>query len=398
MLFKTAIGVAGLLASTTAFAAPQQYRVIETGVQAAPTAFNNRGEIVFSALEGFGDVAQAAIWSEGALKSPFTGYSLPPGITYAQFAAVGVNDHGVVVGGLVLSDTDESRTFRWDSGTGDLDVYDKLVEPDGSSFGSDYGVDISNGGLILGQSSSARNFSHVREGGNVRWLDVPFESQYGPSAYAINENGDVVGEGWNIDGWLSGIFWAADGAVHVLESLSADGEFFGDTQGIDINDQGQGLFWSRERFADVDDNQSFLWKDGLSTPLGHFAPGFTWTLGSSLNNLGAVVGTASSDMASVSFLWEAGQFWDLQSLLAPDFAEWMIGGLYPFINDRGQIATWGCKPSSPCQTLLLDPIARVEPPPGGVVPEPATWAMLITGFGLVGGMLRRRPTLAHVLD
>lgn len=32
---------------------------------------------------------------------------------------------------------------------------------------------------------------------------------------------------------------------------------------------------------------------------------------------------------------------------------------------------------------------------GGVIPEPATWAMLITGFGLVGAMARRRlPTAA----
>ncbi|MFN7174641.1 MAG: PEPxxWA-CTERM sorting domain-containing protein, partial [Thermaurantiacus tibetensis] len=29
-------------------------------------------------------------------------------------------------------------------------------------------------------------------------------------------------------------------------------------------------------------------------------------------------------------------------------------------------------------------------PSGGVIPEPATWAMLIAGFGLVGGMARRR--------
>ncbi|MCG2842534.1 PEPxxWA-CTERM sorting domain-containing protein [Sandaracinobacter sp. RS1-74] len=30
--------------------------------------------------------------------------------------------------------------------------------------------------------------------------------------------------------------------------------------------------------------------------------------------------------------------------------------------------------------------------PGGVVPEPATWAMMIAGFGLVGGAMRRRRT------
>jgi hypothetical protein len=31
---------------------------------------------------------------------------------------------------------------------------------------------------------------------------------------------------------------------------------------------------------------------------------------------------------------------------------------------------------------------------GGVIPEPATWAMMIAGFGLVGGALRRRRTAA----
>lgn len=41
-------------------------------------------------------------------------------------------------------------------------------------------------------------------------------------------------------------------------------------------------------------------------------------------------------------------------------------------------------------TISTDPIA---PPPG--VPEPATWALMITGFGLVGTTLRRRLRLAE---
>jgi len=33
---------------------------------------------------------------------------------------------------------------------------------------------------------------------------------------------------------------------------------------------------------------------------------------------------------------------------------------------------------------------RIADTPGGAVPEPAMWAMLVAGFGLVGGALRRR--------
>jgi hypothetical protein len=35
------------------------------------------------------------------------------------------------------------------------------------------------------------------------------------------------------------------------------------------------------------------------------------------------------------------------------------------------------------------------PPPGGVIPEPASWALMIAGFGLVGAAARRRRPLAR---
>lgn len=42
--------------------------------------------------------------------------------------------------------------------------------------------------------------------------------------------------------------------------------------------------------------------------------------------------------------------------------------------------------------LLLEAAAD----PVGAVPEPSTWAMMIAGFGMVGGALRRRPRVRNV--
>lgn len=41
-------------------------------------------------------------------------------------------------------------------------------------------------------------------------------------------------------------------------------------------------------------------------------------------------------------------------------------------------------------TTLVTPPGSVPPTPVPGVPEPATWAMMIIGFGLLGGLLRRR--------
>lgn len=38
----------------------------------------------------------------------------------------------------------------------------------------------------------------------------------------------------------------------------------------------------------------------------------------------------------------------------------------------------------------LDDVSVTLRPASGVIPEPASWAMMIAGFGLVGGMMRRR--------
>ena len=48
-----------------------------------------------------------------------------------------------------------------------------------------------------------------------------------------------------------------------------------------------------------------------------------------------------------------------------------------------------CQQTGHTGYVYLDGFGAVTPPAGGV-PEPATWAMMIMGFGAMGGMMRRQ--------
>ncbi|MHA6721866.1 PEPxxWA-CTERM sorting domain-containing protein [Sphingomonas sp. RS2018] len=49
-----------------------------------------------------------------------------------------------------------------------------------------------------------------------------------------------------------------------------------------------------------------------------------------------------------------------------------------------------CQPAGHTGYVYLDGFGAVTPPVSGAVPEPTTWAMMIAGFGMVGGAMRRR--------
>lgn len=76
-------------------------------------------------------------------------------------------------------------------------------------------------------------------------------------------------------------------------------------------------------------------------------------------------------------------------------ADWQIEQLAIDANLSGHdfllsVLAADCEPTAHWGYVYLDGFGAVAPPPVDGVPEPATWAMLLTGFGLVGTTMRRR--------
>ncbi|MBP9101543.1 MAG: PEP-CTERM sorting domain-containing protein [Nitrosomonas sp.] len=117
---------------------------------------------------------------------------------------------------------------------------------------------------------------------------------------------------------------------------------------------------------------------GLGTPIDSRAD--------AINDIGQVVGGINSycdNCIRSAFLYSEGTITDL-SLLAPvveaGWSELSAVG----INNHGQIIGWGHLEGAPgggSRAFLLSPIVAV--------PEPATYAMLLAGLGLLGFVLRR---------
>lgn len=81
--------------------------------------------------------------------------------------------------------------------------------------------------------------------------------------------------------------------------------------------------------------------------------------------------------------WEFGNSFDLGNNFFDDIANGLMVQIRIDQLNQGWIVTLGKS------ALSLDG-GGLPPPTPGVVPEPATWAMMILGFGLVGSMARRR--------
>lgn len=102
-----------------------------------------------------------------------------------------------------------------------------------------------------------------------------------------------------------------------------------------------------------------------------------------INDAGVAVGSSeiAGNNALHAFVYSGGVMRDLNTLIGDNLG-WTLHYAAD-VNERGQIAAFGCNALLECQGFLLTP-------DGGEVPEPGSPAIMLLGLGLLALCLRRR--------
>lgn len=327
------------------------------------------------------ELGQVTGWSnDGSLTHAFTwenGVMTDLGAldwNYSEGRAI--NNLGVVAG------TGSPQSLEFSSGS--ITDLGRLPNTSGS-----YAYGINDNGQIVGTSFRTSgpnpNRAYLYENGVMTDISGGHDAQ----AFDINNAGQVTGAIYAAEGggnsYSHAYIWD-QGMMTYIDVLPTGGNRFIGMAGLGINSSGQVTGWSSA--GEGQDIHAFLF-DGASVidldPLGT-----KYSYGNGINDLGQVVGWANNveyvNNASRAFLFDNGLATDLNSLIDP-LAGWTLLDAQA-INNKGQITGYGINADGFGHAYLLTPIVSAG------VPEPASWAMMIVGFGCVGGVLRRRSKTA----
>ncbi len=342
--------------SCAALAAPAQAGISFTltdlgalGTSGVVYDINNAGQIV--GARGAGTSLAGAIWTAG------TASALPKLETTAS-QAYAINNSGQVVGY-----NGAAHPTLWTNG----------VPSDLGGSGVSQARDINDMGQIVGDSYGSTSGAQavIWQGGTRTVLDTPT----GTVSYArgINNDGDVVG----VSGSRATL-WADAGAAVTLGALTGSTG----SQAYAIN--GNGVIVGYTDFGSA--RHATLWDEGgNAVDLGFFAGG-TRSQATDINLSGQIVGFSNIAAGQLftnnrAVLWQDGEMLDLNGLVDAGLG-WTLYQAEG-INDQGQIVGYGINAQGERRGFLLTAVP-------GAVPEPASWALMIGGFALAGGMMRRR--------
>ncbi len=352
-LARFKLGLCAALAAACLPAAAATYTYVEIGGGATSARSINQDGTVVGVLDD-ADGTRSFSWRRGVLTDLGAGRDAFWAASFAQ----GVNDSGLIVGGMFVKFSQPGHAFARPR--------EKLRDL-GTGFGSgsySLALDVNNKGEIVGQRSSEqaapqgaflfrnREFIDLGTlGGDDR---IPFGTN--SVAYAINNKSQVVGTALPPTYPLHAFLWQ-DGVMQDLGTLGGDQEA---TMARAINEAGHVAGNSPIASGAM---RAFLWTNGTMRNLGTLGGSHSYAYG--MNDMGQVVGlsrTPDSPVANAgrAFVWQRGKMVDLNTVVTnlPDNVTLEAANA---INDRGVIVgetcSAFCEPgkSSPRRAFVLIP-------------------------------------------
>lgn len=345
-------------------------------------AINNAGQFV-----GF---APGSGYDSFAVYSSFTGNSGPAALVPAGLTpdpiflsggwGTGINEANQVVGYAWNGVTaDYQIAVRWDGATGAATRLDDL----GSDFGN-AASSINNLGQAVGYAWNGTDYSAVSWDAAGAITDLGTLGGSRGFANDINDAGYIVGSSYTSGDEADHATVWHNGSIMDLGTL-------GGTSSVANRINNVGQVAGTSSLSPGDDTQHVvIWNlDDTTAPIDLGALPSVYSSISDFNDAGTVVGTivdpgSLGGNAYSAALWDSNGLTNLNSLLSP---EQVAAGWRMFsadgINDHGVIVASaiipGVSPPFGTTTVILTP-----------VPEPETYAMMLVGLGLIGGVIARR--------
>ncbi|GAB2881382.1 hypothetical protein GCM10027277_58070 [Pseudoduganella ginsengisoli] len=337
--------------------AAQRYTITPTG--ASGTAYAGLS------INQAGDIAgNAFIFSEGVLTNlgSLTGNYVEVG---------GINDSRMVTG-TVYSGFGHAEPFIYKNGA--TTTLGALGQQTG------YGYAINNRGMVAGMIDTSPfdypnqyAFGFIYANGVMQGL--PTLGGRRSSANDINDAGVAVGMSDTSELGKASAVRYENGTITALDTLPGS-----PVSGANaVNDRKDAVGYSLVQINGGYHDRSVIFSGGAVADIGLLGSPFNDSVGYDINNWGEVVGTERRQTGgSTGYLFTDGHLLDLNTLVEGP-GNWSITGARG-INDRHQIAAWGCNGSG-CQALLLTPAA---------IPEPQAWLMVLAGLALLRANSLRR--------